>query len=113
MNQKRERGLPLSTVHVVAAYCGEYIRMKEALSEDNLSHPLTISYTAITTILYEETAAALHLVGCQVEEMLIDIAKNRGYRSSALCGIIGRGRYNRAKARAVRRIAERMLLCDE
>ena len=110
---KNGRELPLSTVRLVSAFCGEYFRMKEALQNDKLSHELVTSYHAYTNAIYLESERACGLVGCQVEELIIDIAKNRGYRASALQGLIGRGRYTRAKARAVRYIAERLLLAEE
>ena len=113
MKNKNGRELPLSTVRLVVAFCGEYFRMKEALEKGKLTHELTVSYQSYTNVIYLETERACGLVGCQVEELILDIAKNRGYRASALQGLIGRGRYTRAKARAVRYIAERLLLAEE
>ena len=110
---KNGRELPLSTVRLIAAFCGEYFRMKEALDKGQLPYELVISYQGYINAIYLETERACGLVGCQVEELILDIAKNRGYRASALQGLIGRGRYTRAKSCAIRRIAERLLLAEE
>lgn len=113
MNQDRREQLPLSVVHVVAALCEDYPRMKEALRKRGLSDLLMISYFTYTTAILEECEAALNLVGAQAEELISDIAKNRGYKASALSSLIGRGRYSRAKTRAVRHIAERLYFVEE
>lgn len=112
MNKER-RELPLSAVHVVAALCGDYFRMKEELRRGHLSYQIQLSYYTHTTVILEEVEEALGLVGAQAEEMILDISRNQGYRASNLSGLIGRGRYSRAKTRAVRRIAERLYLVEE
>lgn len=110
MNKKNGRELPLSTVRLVAAYCGDYPRMKSELKRRELPEALYMSYQVIVTAIFTETASACGLAGAQVEELIDDISRNRGYRASQLNKLTTRVKFYRAKAKATRGIAERLFL---
>lgn len=108
-----KKTVPPSCVRVIRALCEDYFRQKGELKKTSLPYHLQLSLYTYTEVIFDEVSRALRLAGAQAEEMIVDIGKNRGYRASALASLIGKGRYDRAKRRAIYGIAIRLFLIDE
>ncbi len=106
---KHEHELPASVVRLVAALCGDYTRMKEALKKESDGNRKLALFTCTYTV-YDETAKATGLVGCYVDEMIADISTNKGYGKSELSRILSRGKYYRVKTKAIYCIAKALFL---
>lgn len=109
MNKRDDYELPATIVRLVAALCGDYIRMKEALKRET-SDQKKLTYLTYTYTISTEIAKATGLVGCYVDEMIGDIADHKGYDKSELSNVITRGKYYRGKTKAIYKIAEALFL---
>ena len=109
MNNRTGYELPSTTVRLVAALCGDYNRMKEALKRE-ISDKQRITYFTYTFTIYDEIAKATGLVGCYVDEMIRDIADHKGYDKSELSRVLSRGKYFRGKTKAIYKIAIALFL---
>ena len=109
MNKRTGYEMPSTTVRLVAALCGDYIRMKEALKREK-SDQKKLTYFTYTYTIYDEIAKATGLVGCYVDVMIGDIADHKGYDKSELSGMLSRGKYYRGKTKAIYKIAEALFL---
>lgn len=104
--------LPNATVSVVKSLCADYLRMKAALKKGSLKTEVQLTYYTYTFAIYDAASRAVGLVGCQAEELIVDIGASRGYQHSSLAALITRSRYNRAKSRAIYLIATSLYLCE-
>lgn len=110
MKKRTGRELPPSTARLIAALCGEYTRMKDALGGSEIDRRTGEIYRYLLSLMLDEAERCLSLRACQAEELIMDIAANRGYALSQLSQLISRKRYYSAKRRMLYGLAARLRL---